>query len=343
MGLTLENIVLILEQVFKKIDGLQDKDLVIMLGNSGDGKTTALSSLVHGPDALQEKTVTELMKIEVAGITKEKKMKSKIIEFKEGVESKFVINHSQSTSRTFIPAFEPDETSGLLYVDVGGFNDDNMGPLIEILNTMTINHIFHNAKSLRFIITHTLSKIEALKGPEAKNYMSLLRSLIPSGSSGPIPHSIQPILTRVEKKTKNFVHMRKLFAEQLQNECRREKEKRDQENEKNGKGADEAEEEYKARIEAVEAEHKLFADYAEEFAGSLQMFDPKDRPVPTKELNEGIPRDKLVESLLSLTPIEDSARLSLPLRPDLLIKLQELFQGELQLAVDLAQDFINQS
>ena len=179
LTLSLQNIVAVLQHVFQKIEELRGKDLVIMLGNPADGKSSVLASLIHGPDSLQEKTLTEIITFELEpGKFKDKKIKTKAIEFKEGVNSQFVINHSKRFM-TFIPVFEKDTQSDLIFVDVGGFNDDEMGALIEIINTLTLNHIFSLAKSVRFLVTHTQSQIERLKGLEVKNYMSLLRSLSP--------------------------------------------------------------------------------------------------------------------------------------------------------------------
>ena len=51
-----------------------------MLGNACDGKTTAVASLVHGPDALVEKKISTTMTIELdPGKFKEKKIKTTVI------------------------------------------------------------------------------------------------------------------------------------------------------------------------------------------------------------------------------------------------------------------------
>lgn len=65
-----------------------------------------------------------------------------------------------------------------------------------------------------------------------------------------------------------------------------------------------------------------------------------DRPLPKAEDNQAITRDDLVQSLLDLKPIQNN-KLHLPLRPQLLEKLEEMLQVELQKAIDVAQNFVN--
>lgn len=47
----LSNVVVVLKEVFKRLDvkELNDKDLVLAIGNTGSGKSTIFSSLVFGP------------------------------------------------------------------------------------------------------------------------------------------------------------------------------------------------------------------------------------------------------------------------------------------------------
>jgi hypothetical protein len=65
-----------------------------------------------------------------------------------------------------------------------------------------------------------------------------------------------------------------------------------------------------------------------DFALKLQIVDPLDRPLPKAEDNQAITRDDLVQSLLDLKPIQNN-KLYLPLRPQLLEKLEEMLQVEL--------------
>ena len=54
MGFKLYEIVSILKAAFMNLDLINDKDLVILLGNTGCGKSTMLNSILLGPDTLHE-------------------------------------------------------------------------------------------------------------------------------------------------------------------------------------------------------------------------------------------------------------------------------------------------
>ena len=56
MGFDLSNIVIVLKEVFNRMDvkDLRERDLILAIGNTGSGKSTMFSSLVFGPDHLQE-------------------------------------------------------------------------------------------------------------------------------------------------------------------------------------------------------------------------------------------------------------------------------------------------
>jgi len=55
MTCSLENIVAILEQAFKSLEFLNDKNIILAVGNTGCGKSTMLTSLMYGPEALELK------------------------------------------------------------------------------------------------------------------------------------------------------------------------------------------------------------------------------------------------------------------------------------------------
>ena len=97
---------------FKELDERSRGDLVIVLGQTGDGKSTMLASLLYGPDKLEEKVLKETIKIAKLdkngnpllkdGIpqVKKKTMKTKVIDykddFKKNVNVAFGIGHSLS-------------------------------------------------------------------------------------------------------------------------------------------------------------------------------------------------------------------------------------------------------
>ena len=59
--MSLKNIVGALEQAFKTIDFQQiaGQDVVMVLGNVSSGKSTLLMSLIHGPNSLAEREITQ--------------------------------------------------------------------------------------------------------------------------------------------------------------------------------------------------------------------------------------------------------------------------------------------
>ena len=56
MPLTLRNIVVVLERALQQLDSNCQSDLVMLLGNTGDGKSTMLASLFYGADSLEERS-----------------------------------------------------------------------------------------------------------------------------------------------------------------------------------------------------------------------------------------------------------------------------------------------
>lgn len=50
----LYEIVSILKAAFLNLDHIWDEDLIIVLGNTGCGKSTMINSLLFGPDSLHE-------------------------------------------------------------------------------------------------------------------------------------------------------------------------------------------------------------------------------------------------------------------------------------------------
>ena len=63
MPFDLKSVVQVLIPAFKELDERSKGDLVIVLGQTGDGKSTMLASLLYGPDKLEEKVLKEVIKI----------------------------------------------------------------------------------------------------------------------------------------------------------------------------------------------------------------------------------------------------------------------------------------
>lgn len=57
MELSLVTIVKVLTEGFKSLEKIKDSDVVLVIGNTGSGKSTMLSSLLRGSQTLEKKTI----------------------------------------------------------------------------------------------------------------------------------------------------------------------------------------------------------------------------------------------------------------------------------------------
>lgn len=70
-----------LQKAFKALDLIKDFDTVLAVGNTGCGKSTMLTSLVFGPEALELATIYKLVpKKEKGVVVGHKKVPQKVIE-----------------------------------------------------------------------------------------------------------------------------------------------------------------------------------------------------------------------------------------------------------------------
>jgi ABC-type nitrate/sulfonate/bicarbonate transport system ATPase subunit len=60
---TLEHIARCLNSAFKALQQVNDKNVIMAIGNTGCGKSTMLNGLVLGPESLEETTITVEMEI----------------------------------------------------------------------------------------------------------------------------------------------------------------------------------------------------------------------------------------------------------------------------------------
>ena len=65
------------------MDAVKGKNVIITLGDTGSGKSTMLSSLLHGPENLEAKQTSEVTKLKSG---KKKEVKKWIIEQKEAIK-----------------------------------------------------------------------------------------------------------------------------------------------------------------------------------------------------------------------------------------------------------------
>lgn len=89
--------------------------------------------------------------------------RSRTIVEKKSLRNYFAIGHSEIDSETFVPTFQKDEASGLLYVDIPGLNDTG-GSTMEIMNRLMLRNILSRAKTVRFIVPITFAQIHNNRG-----------------------------------------------------------------------------------------------------------------------------------------------------------------------------------
>jgi len=162
---------LIVERIQKHKAGydiVEDKDIVIFIGNTGAGKTTTILYL--------------------AG--KEIKEQSVKIKFTEGVEVEdfklccadampgFVIGHNP-TSETIAANSYDCSISGLTLVDFAGQLDTN-GHEIEIANTVGLFNTLSRVRTVRLVLVIDFKAIETLKGQIFKNSLDYMHSFVPN-------------------------------------------------------------------------------------------------------------------------------------------------------------------
>lgn len=103
MPMTLDNMVLVLEQAYRTLQHINDANLILAVGNTGCGKSTMMTSLMFGSDALEVKKGKKEIEVPIAGGgTKKKNVNTWCIDQKvdQGV---FHIGHSNAESMTFMP------------------------------------------------------------------------------------------------------------------------------------------------------------------------------------------------------------------------------------------------
>ena len=59
------------------VDQIRDRNIILVLGNSGDGKSTLVASLVFGPDSLGKVKLGEL------GETNKRRARTEVIDFNQ--------------------------------------------------------------------------------------------------------------------------------------------------------------------------------------------------------------------------------------------------------------------
>lgn len=163
-------IVSILNAAQTNLDNINEADLVIVLGNTGCGKSTMLNSLLLGPDFLEERDVK--VQVNVNGKTKFKKQKR--IEQKCEIMT-MTIGHNATKSQTFFPHFIKKKSTNEVFADIAGLGDTN-GEMVDTINCLINKMIFNRVKSLRFLVPFTHAQIASQRG-RIKQQVEVLQTI----------------------------------------------------------------------------------------------------------------------------------------------------------------------
>ena len=96
-----------LDLAFRQLDlckKVKNQDIIIALGNVSSGKSTLLTSLIHGPGALATKEIKSTIQLQSG---QEKLIRRKCIDLNELFlsDSAFKIGHDANEACTYLPQF----------------------------------------------------------------------------------------------------------------------------------------------------------------------------------------------------------------------------------------------
>jgi len=104
----------------------------------------------------------------------------RVIDFNEknpvNMQKVFQIGHSQSESMTFLPLFQKDLETGIVFTDVAGLLDTK-GEMIEFINSFIMRKMFSRAKTVRFLAPITVPQIQEGRGTPARQQVKLLQQI----------------------------------------------------------------------------------------------------------------------------------------------------------------------
>jgi energy-coupling factor transporter ATP-binding protein EcfA2 len=135
----------------------EDK-VILVIGNTGSGKSTLVNYLAGAKLIAEKKGFGKLL-----------------ITVPEPVSSEMRVSHKLK-SETAIPNSWKDNTTGVVYWDCPGF-DDNRGPVQDIANAFYIKRLFELSKQVKIIIVTTESSFTEGRGVEFTNLIGSLANL----------------------------------------------------------------------------------------------------------------------------------------------------------------------
>ena len=94
---------MILEEAYKTLNELNNSNLILAVGSTGCGKSTMLTSLMFGSDALELKKSKKEIEVPISGGGFKKKMIVTNNIDQKDEKGVFHIGHSNAESKTFMP------------------------------------------------------------------------------------------------------------------------------------------------------------------------------------------------------------------------------------------------
>ena len=165
--LSLEDSIGLLVQCIKQglieAEKAKGKEIVIFIGNTGAGKSTAVNYLYGCEMELKKPKDLGIKGFEKVVVVKSKASGGRLDEL-------MPIGHTKK-SQTFMPQIETDKTNVMTYVDCPGFLD-NRGPEINIANAVNIKNSIKNAKSVKVIM---LINYHSLKADRGRGLLDMLK------------------------------------------------------------------------------------------------------------------------------------------------------------------------
>jgi GTPase SAR1 family protein len=211
--LDIDSVIAGVEKSNKQTRKAHHKECVLIIGDTGVGKSTLANAMVKGPKAL---------------VIKEKKEQGRFGEYtttyidtKEPIVERdgtviFGIGHGKAQSMTQHPEIFIDRD--IAYCDCPGFGDTS-GENRDLVNCVGIKDILNNAKNVRILLALSATQIleTAGRGQAVRNAVSTLNTIFSNHNFSMYVNSIVPVVLRSPIGTP-VVNIRQALFESMQKE-----------------------------------------------------------------------------------------------------------------------------
>ncbi len=185
-------------------DKAKGKDIVILIGDTGIGKSTLANALVYGVESLEAIPIYEKEEGEqfLAATIIQPKVQMDGADGKpvlrEGTEG-FVVGHSLNQSQTSYPLIELSrDGDNIAFADCPGYGDSK-GKGADLVNCVAINNMLKNSNSVRILVAVSDQVISgsATRGSAVKNIVETLSNIFGVSNLQDQMASVIPIVTQV--------------------------------------------------------------------------------------------------------------------------------------------------